>query len=128
MKRLFWHWVISVIALILATLALRRGVTITPQYNALWLAPLLGLVNVVVGALANIISWIAFPVNLMTLGCFGFILSFIGYIATIYLLGEKLSPMFHVDGFWWAAALAVVMALFSTLLNMLLPGKNSRRR
>lgn len=129
MRRLIWHWIISAAALWLAAYVLRGGIVITPWYHVLWLAPLLGLVNVLVGWLANLLAWIAFPVNLLTLGCFGFILSFLGYIIAIYSLGtNNRIPMFHVSSFLWAAGLAVVMALFSTLLNMLLPGKQSRRR
>ncbi|HEX2948108.1 MAG TPA: phage holin family protein [Armatimonadota bacterium] len=127
MKRLFWHWIISSIALVLTAMALHNGVSIDPLYNALWIAPLLGFINFSVGALAHVVSWIAYPVNLLTLGCFGFILSFIGYIFAITYLSHKLGTLFQVHGFLWAAAFAVVMALFSTLLNIVLPGKSSRR-
>lgn len=126
MKRLLWHWIISAAALWLTTLALQHGVTITHWYHVLWLAPLLGLVNVAVSALARVISWIAFPVNLLTLGCFGFILSFFGYIVALVYLDKQLSVL-HITGFGWAVALAVVMALFSSLLNIILPGKTARR-
>ncbi|MHB9134061.1 MAG: phage holin family protein [Armatimonadota bacterium] len=128
MKRLFWHWAISAITLLLAAAALQKGVHITPWYHVIWLAPLLGLVNLVVGGIAGIISMVAMPVNLLTLGCFGFVVSFILYVLSIYWLGHwaKLSS-FQVDNFYWAAALAIVMALVSTLLNMVLPGKKERR-
>ena len=126
MKRLLWHWVISALALLLAAQVLKPGVMINPWYHVLWLAPLLGLVNVVVGVLAKILSLVAFPVNLLTLGCFGFLLSLIFYIAAIWYLGHgqgALYPMFQVKDFLSAAELAVVMALFGSILNMLLPGK-----
>jgi uncharacterized membrane protein YvlD (DUF360 family) len=128
MKRLFWNWIISSVALWLAALALGKHVHIIPWYHVLWLAPLLGIINALVGGLATIVSWIAFPVNLLTLGCFGFILSFVGYALAIYFLGNdpQIHPLFHVASPIWAAALAVVMALFSTVLNMVLPGKKAR--
>ncbi|HEY3376756.1 MAG TPA: phage holin family protein [Armatimonadota bacterium] len=127
MKRLLWHWLISAAALWLTAMALHNGVTINPWWHVLWLAPLLGLVNVLVGAVANILAWIAFPVNLLTLGCFGFVLSFVGYALAINYLGKNLA-VFHVASFSWAAALAIIMALFSTVLNMVLPGGRAGRR
>jgi uncharacterized membrane protein YvlD (DUF360 family) len=127
MKRLFWYWLISSAALVLTASTLHNGVKIDPWYNALWIAPLLGLVNAVVGALSGVVSWIALP-NLLTLGCFSFILSFIGYIIAIQMLADKLKSLFQVENLMWAAALAIVMSLFSTLLNMVLPWKAARRR
>lgn len=127
MKRLFWYWLISSLALYLTVLALKGGVKIDPIINVLWLAPLLGLVNTLVGGLSRLLSLIAFPVNVMTLGCFGFLLSFVGYILAIMAMSNKLT-VFDVSSFWWGAALSVVMALFSSLLNMVLPSKDDRRR
>lgn len=128
MKRLLWHWVISTVALILAVAVLQKGVHMNAWYHAVWLAPLLGFVNVIVGGITGSISWFAMPANLLTLGCFGFVLSFILYTVAVFLLGTHIGEAFRVDGFWWAAALAAVMALFSTVLNIILPGKASRRR
>lgn len=127
MKTLFWHWIISVAALLLAAWALQRGIHLRPWYHALWIAPLLGLVNVVVGALAKLLAWFAAPVNLLTLGCFGFFLSFLAYALAIYALADAGLPGLQVDGFLWAVALAVVMALFSSVLNIVLPGRSARR-
>lgn len=127
MKRLFWHWAISSIALLLAAAALSWGVHIHHPLTAIWLAPLLGLVNAVVGGVTALVSLIAFPITILTLGCFGFVLSFVLYAWAIWALSNILKPeVFHVDSFWWAAALAAVMALFSTLLNMILPGGKKR--
>lgn len=127
MKRLLWHWIISSIALWLAALALQGGVHIDHWYTVLWLAPLLGVVNTAVGAVVGVISWFAAPANLMTLGCMGFVLSCIGYVTAVYFLGQYVDD-FRIDNPSWSIALAVVMGLFSSLLNMLLPGKDARRR
>jgi len=131
MKRLFWHWFISTLALMAAAAALQQGVHFTSWYNAIWVAPLFGLVNFVVGILSWLLKIIALPINLLTLGCFGFILSLGLYTWAIYFLCKvpdgPLAPYFYVDGIYWALGLSVVMALFSSLLNMLLPGKEERR-
>ena len=125
MRRLISYWVVSTIALLLAQAAL-PGINIKHWYHALWIALLLGLVNTVVGWIAGIISFVALPVNMLTLGCFGFIVSFILYTGAIYWLGGLLDE-FTVRSFWWAVALAIVMALFSSLLNMVLPWKQKRQ-
>ncbi|MEI7832886.1 MAG: phage holin family protein [bacterium] len=130
MKRLFWHWFISTLALMAAAAALQQGVHVPVWYNAVWIAPLLGLVNFVVGLLSWLLKIIILPINILTLGLFGFILSLGLYTWAIYFLCQKdgpLYPYFYVDGFYWALGLSVVMALFSTLLNMLLPGKKDRK-
>ncbi len=127
MRRLFWHWFISALALMCAAAALH--VNITPWYNAIWLAPLFGLINGLVGALAAIISLLALPVTVLTLGCFGFVVSFLLNVTAIYLLCGPTGPLNHVlplggqYPFLQAVELAIVLALFSTVLNMLLPGK-----
>lgn len=128
MRNLLWHEIISTLALLLGVWIL-PSVTIAHWYHALWIAPLLGLINVIVGALARVLSWFASPVNLLTLGCFGFILSFFGYVVAIYFLGRDGSGFpLHVNSVFSATELAILMALFSSLLNMILPGKESRRR
>ncbi len=126
MRRLFYYWAISAIALVAAAWVI-PGVDISRWYHALWIAPLLGLVNMLVGAIAGMVSLVAMPVNLLTLGCFGFIVSFVLYIAAIYFLGNENGPFYpYLSVASWVAAalLAGVMALFSTLLNMLLPRKS----
>jgi len=131
MKRLFWQWVSSSVALLLAVAVVHAH--ISPWYQALWIAPLLGLVSGVVGAVAGIISFLALPVNLLTLGCFGFILSFLLYTLAIYgLCGPQgpLSTALLLDGghpFLTAVELAVLMAIFSSVLNIVLPGRREEQ-
>jgi putative membrane protein len=129
MRRILWHWLISAGALWLTLVALSGGIHVHNGWNVLWIAPLLGLVNAVVGMISWVIKVIALPVNLLTLGCFGFVLSFILYTVSVYGLFKEqgaLAGAMTVDGFWWAVALSIVMALFSSVLNMVLPGKSQR--
>jgi len=135
MKRIFWHWIISALALLLAAYVV-PGVKITHWYDVIWIAPLLGLVNMVVGLLTWIISLLALPITLVTLGCFSFVVSFFLYVFSLYyLFFSKTGSFSHYMSYvgtgsgWGAAVLfAVVMALFSSVLNMVLPGKDARRR
>ncbi|HOF87264.1 MAG TPA: phage holin family protein [Armatimonadota bacterium] len=124
MRRTFINWVISALALLLAAAALRGGVAITPWWHVIWLAPALGLINAIVGGL---IGFFGFPLNLLTLGCFGFVASFLLYAAAIYLLQQYTRGILTVESFGWALALAAVMALFSAVLNMFLGGDDRRR-
>lgn len=124
MSRLFWHWIISAIALVLAVEVL-PGVDLVHPWNAVWIAPLLGLVNLVVGFIAGILSWFTGPANLLTLGVFGFVLSFVLYTVCVYYLGHvpagPLAFAMPVDTLPHAMLLAILMGLFSTVLNILLP-------
>jgi putative membrane protein len=122
MQRLFWTWVVSALALWLAAWVL-PGVEIRQWVSVLWIAPLLGIINMVVGWVTGFISLLAFPVTILTLGCSSFILSFVLYAGAIYGLSLKLKDTFIVNSFWWALALAAVMALFSSVLNVIFPTK-----
>jgi uncharacterized membrane protein YvlD (DUF360 family) len=132
MRRLLWHWAISAGALWLTVLALSPGHVSMPNgWSALWIAPLLGLVNALVGLVAWIIKLVAFPINLLTLGCFGFVLSFVLYTVAVFGLfkeGGPLAGSMKVESLVWAIVLSIVMALFSTVLNMVLPGKRRSER
>jgi uncharacterized membrane protein YvlD (DUF360 family) len=131
MRNLFWHWALSAVALLLAAAAV-PGIEIHHWYHAIWLAPLLGLINFLVGALAQAIAWLTCLLNLLTLGCFGFVLSFIFYTGVVYGLGREpegaLSFAFSVRSIWSAMGLAVVMALVSSVLNMVLPSRRRREQ
>ncbi len=131
MKRLLWNWIISAAALGISAALLPNYVQMHNPLNVLWIAPLLGLVGVITGMLSWVIKLIAFPVNLLTLGCFGFIVSFLLYVLAIFTLmnGHQapLAAYMSVNNFGGAAALAVVMAVVSGVLNIVIPVKKQER-
>ena len=131
MRRLFWYWAISAVALVLAV-AVVRQVTLAHWYDAIWIAPILGLVSLGVGLVTNIFTFIFGLVNLLTLGLLGFVLSFVLYTLALYWLGRQpdgpLADYLMVQDVWGAMLLAALMGLFSMLLNMVLPGRKSRKR
>jgi len=131
MKRLFWHWVISAIALVIAV-AIVPGISFARGwYDAIWIAPLLALVNLAVGFIASIFKLFFALANLLTLGILGFVISFVLYVTAIYWLGHPpdgpLTEIFRVSTWLDAGKLAIIMALFSIVLNMVLPGKKDRK-
>lgn|GEM_PF-2335752 len=130
MRRLFWHWAISAITLVIAVAAAPGIVFARSWLDAIWLAPLLGLVNLAVGVVTAILKLFFGLANLLTLGLLGFIISFVLYGTAIYWLGRPKGPMsdiISVPSWIDAVMLAAIMALVSIVLNMILPGKRGRK-
>jgi uncharacterized membrane protein YvlD (DUF360 family) len=64
----------------------------------------------------------------VTLGCFGFVLSFVINGIAVYYLSLQLPAIFHVNSLWYGIALVVLMSVFNGLLNMVLPRRKRRTR
>ncbi len=71
-------------------------------------AVVLAVVNAIVRPILLILT---FPVTLVTLGLFLFVIN-----ALMVLLAARLVPGFEVDGFWWALAFSLVVSLVSSVL------------
>jgi uncharacterized membrane protein YvlD (DUF360 family) len=124
MRRIIWNWVISSLALWLGASILSPEIIITtpPWYNVCWVAALLGLTNVIVGFLTALIKLLTLPVNVITMGCFGFFLSLIMNGAALYFVSTVMVPeIFHISSFYWGMTLAVLMSIFSSILTIVLP-------
>src|SRR3954468_15949351 len=116
--------VTNAIALWLTTLIV-AGTHVTPyeQDNALavvltylLLGLLFGIVNGVIGTAIKIV---AFPLYLLTLGLIALIVNGLLFLLVAWfseLLGFGLS----VDGFWWGVLGALLMALFSWIIGLVL--------
>jgi putative membrane protein len=116
--------VVTAIALWAAT-RLVSGITFHGNWIGLaGVALLFGILNSFV---RPILSFLAFPLLIITLGLFTFVLN-----AAMLLLTSVLAPKvgfdFHVDGFWPAFWGAIVIGIVSFLLSMFLPdGKRHER-
>ncbi len=129
MRRIIWNWVISSIALWLGTSILSPEVSITtpPWYNIFWISALLGLTNVFVGLLTFLIKVLTLPINILTMGCFGFFISLIMNSIAIYFVSSNFAPtVFHVASFKTGFELALLMSIFSSILTMILPFKGNK--
>lgn len=72
----------------------------------------IGVVNATVGTVLRIFT---FPLNLLTLGLMSFIITVLMVLLASWIMGGR----FQVDGFWWAAVFALVVAIIEMLLNSL---------
>ncbi|MDB5265822.1 MAG: rane protein of unknown function [Parcubacteria group bacterium] len=105
--KLFIHWIISAIAIIIAAYLI-PGVHVT-ILSALVLAIVLGIINIF---FKPIISLITLPINILTLGIFSLVVN-----ALLIMLAGVIVPNFTVDGFWPAFFFAIVLALVSAVFH-----------
>ena len=116
---------ITAVALWAAT-RLVSGIT----YHGNWLglagvALVFGLLNSIV---RPILSFLAFPLLIVTLGLFTFVLNAV-MLKLTSALSSSLGIDFHVAGFWAAFWGAIVVGIVSFLLSIFLPdGERGRSR
>jgi len=79
-------------------------------FTYLWIALLFALVNAILGPILHLL---ALPITALTLGLFALVVN-----AALLGLTALLSPDFHVDGFFTAVLAALLISVFSWLLNM----------
>ena len=87
------------------------GVTVDDFWTAVVVAIVLGLVNIIV---KPIISIIALPITILTLGLFSFVIN-----ALMIMLVSYFVDGFQVDGFVTALIFSFVLSIISAILNIL---------
>ena len=111
MRHLLVNWLISAVSLMIVA-AIVPGIEIAGFGTALIAALVIGLVNATLGFLLKILT---FPLTLITLGAFLFVIN------TLMLkLAAALLPGFRVKGFVPALLGAVLLSLVHILLRWLL--------
>ena len=135
MKRFVVRLVINAVALWLTTLVV-AGVTVVPYQTDdpaaavltyLLVALVFGIVNGVIG---NFIRIVAFPLYLLTLGLIALVVNSLLLILVAWITSFTGFGL-HVDSFWWGVLGAVVLALISWIINILIRpivGRDDRRR
>lgn len=98
---------------VFVTASILPGIRLDGWTSALVLAVVLGIINTFIRPILLILT---LPINILTLGLFTFVI-----MGLMVLLASAITPGFHVDGFWWAVAFAIVLAVVNSFLNMLLP-------
>lgn len=100
--------IVSTIA-VFVTAYILPGVKLEGWTSALVLAIVLGIINAFIRPILLILT---LPINILTLGLFTFVI-----IALCVMLASLIVPGFHIDGFWWALAFGVVLAIINSLIN-----------
>lgn len=135
MRALLLRWILAVVALFLtATLLRGYGVQVDSIGWAFVVVVVLALGNALVRPLLFLLKVVALPLNLLTLGVFGFVLSLAMNIFVFYLVGcgwrgpevEGWVPGFRVVGLPAAALGALVMSVINACLLALVPDRRGR--
>lgn len=116
--RLLLNWVLSALAVWIVAQVV-PGVHLSGAKNALIAALVIGFINATIGALLKIIT---FPLTLVTLGLFWFVINAL----MLELASALLAPGFEVHGFLAAFVGAIVLSLVNMLLKgIVMPKKGS---
>ena len=134
MTRFVVRLLINALALWITTM-LVPGVTVVPYepndtlatvLTFLLVAGIFGIVNTVIG---NFIRIVAFPLYILTLGLIALVVNSL-LLLLVAWISDLIGFGLQVDGFWWGVVGAVVLSLFSWLINIVLRpvlGKSARR-
>ena len=105
----------SIISILLSTIAvivsayILPGVHVSSFLTALVVAVILAIVTSLIFPLLLLIT---LPINILTLGLFTFVI-----IGLLVLGVSAIVPGFTVDGFWWAVAFGVILALVNSFVH-----------
>jgi putative membrane protein len=125
MTRFLVRLLINALALWLTTLIVAGGVRVVPfepggtlelVLTYLLVAFVFGVVNGLVG---NFIRIVAFPLYILTLGLVALVVNAL-LLMLVAWLTSLLGFGLEVDGFWWGVLGALVLALISWLIGILL--------
>ena len=117
--RLLLHWLLSALAVwIMAQIV--PGVHVNGATAALVAALAIGFINATIGLVLKVIT---FPLTLLTLGLFWFVINAL----MLELASALLAPKFEVRGFFAAFVGAIVLSLLNLLLKAIVMPKADRR-
>jgi len=108
---ILFKWIITTIAII-ASSYIVPGVEISGIWTAIWLAVILGLINIIIKPIIIILT---LPINIITLGLFTFFIN-----AFIILFASSIVKGFDVHGFWRAMLFSIILLIVSYILNKLI--------
>jgi putative membrane protein len=117
-KKFIQSWVINTLAVLVAVYTV-KGIHYEKPLDLLVASLLLGILNTV---LRPILLVLTFPILIVTLGLFRFVIN--GFL--LYFVSYVLRPYFFVNGFWDAFWGALIISIISAILN-LLTGTGSTR-
>lgn len=102
------NWIVS--AMVIFSIAyVIPGVRVENFTTALVVALILGILN---AFLKPILVILTFPITIVTLGIFYFILN-----AALIILVSRIVPGFTIDGFFWAFIFGLVLSVINTFMQ-----------
>lgn len=108
--KIITHWIVSAVSIAVAAYIL-PGVHLDGVLAALILAVVLGVINAFIRPLLILLT---LPLSILTLGLFTLVIN-----TVLIMLAAKLVPGVSIDGFLWALAFGVVLALVHAFLKRL---------
>lgn len=111
-------WIITTLAVLLTSMLL-KGIQFERPIHLIAASLLLGILNAFV---RPILMFFSLPLLLLTLGLFTFVINAL----LLYLVGQVMQPHFQVDSFIYALAGAVLISIFTVILNALTGAKGTR--
>lgn len=109
------RFLLSGVAVLLTSYLLESGVHVKNFGQALLVALVLSIANVIVKPLLIIFT---IPITIISLGLFLLVIN-----AIIILIVDYFVPGFTVDGFWWALAFSLILSIFNSMIDDLLKDK-----
>ena len=100
--RILVHWIVTSVILLWTPYVFPGKITVANVWVAFTAAFVLGVVNTII---RPIIKFLAFPISILTLGLFTFVIN-----AFTVLLTSWIVPGFKVANFWWALLLSVIIS------------------
>ena len=111
MMMLLLVWILNAVAL-LAVAYLLPGIVVASFGSAMLAALVLGLVNMLI---KPVLVLLTLPITIVTLGLFYFVIN-----ALLFWFVGSILKGFHVNGFWWAVAGALLYSLIAGILSNLI--------
>lgn len=119
-------WITTMLVAGVSVVAYDPNDTLANVLTFLLVAGIFGIVNGVIG---NFIRIVAFPIYILTLGLIALVVNSL-LLLLVAWISDLIGFGLEVDGFWWGVLGAVVLALLSWLISIVLRpvlGKNARR-
>jgi len=119
-------WITTMLVAGVSVVAYEPNDTLAKVLTFLLVAGIFGIVNGVIG---NFIRIVAFPVYILTLGLIALVVNSL-LLLLVAWISDLIGFGLDVDGFWWGVLGALVLALLSWLISIVLRpvlGTNARR-
>jgi putative membrane protein len=118
LRNLLIRWAILAVA-IGVTAALVSQVDVSGGvWGLIWVAALFGLVNAIIGTVLRILT---LPITMLTLGLFALVVN-----AALLAITAGLTDELSIGGFWSTVWAALLISVFSTILNYLFIRRGER--